>query len=105
MRSSHRDHCVRNVLNGGYSRGLIVGVPKLHGGSALQRGCPSRRARIADSTRKVFSDGLPSGFPRGEIMHTCMMCTSPYVKANGDISCWDDVGDSHILATVYNKLV
>jgi molybdenum cofactor biosynthesis enzyme MoaA len=30
-------------------------------------------------------------------MHTCMMCTSLYVKANGDIPCWDDVGDSHIL--------
>ncbi len=30
-------------------------------------------------------------------MHTCMMCTSLYVKANGDIPCWDDVGESHIL--------
>ena len=26
-----------------------------------------------------------------------MMCTSLYVKANGDIPCWDDVGESHIL--------
>jgi molybdenum cofactor biosynthesis enzyme MoaA len=30
-------------------------------------------------------------------MRTCMMCTSLYVKANGDIPCWDDVGESHIL--------
>jgi hypothetical protein len=38
-------------------------------------------------------------------MHTRMMCTSLYVKANGDIPCWDDVGESHILRRFYNKRV
>lgn len=27
----------------------------------------------------------------------CMMCHSLYVSANGDMPCWDDVGESHVL--------
>ena len=30
--------------------------------------------------------------PRG-----CLMCDSLYVKANGEMPCWDDVGESKIL--------
>ena len=31
------------------------------------------------------------------------MCTSLYVKANGDIPCWDDVGESHTLRRLAPK--
>src|SRR5689334_20587961 len=29
--------------------------------------------------------------------HGCLMCDSMYVKANGEMPCWDDVGESQIL--------
>jgi hypothetical protein len=33
--------------------------------------------------------------PRG-----CMMCSSLYVRANGEVPCWDDVGEEQILRIV-----
>ena len=30
----------------------------------------------------------------------CMMCHSLYVKANGEMPCWDDIGETLILRTL-----
>jgi molybdenum cofactor biosynthesis enzyme MoaA len=30
-------------------------------------------------------------------MNTCLMCTSLYVKANGELPCWDDVGENELV--------
>jgi len=35
-------------------------------------------------------------------MNTCGMCNSLYVKANGELQCWDDVGEDLILGTLYD---
>jgi ectoine hydroxylase-related dioxygenase (phytanoyl-CoA dioxygenase family)/molybdenum cofactor biosynthesis enzyme MoaA len=33
-------------------------------------------------------------------MNTCLMCHSLYVKANGDLPCWDDVGEELVLGSI-----
>jgi len=33
-------------------------------------------------------------------LRTCMMCTSLYLKANGEVPCWDDAGEDLILRTL-----
>lgn len=56
-------------------------------------GACARHAAITQTQRIRRQQGLSmSSSPRG-----CMMCHSLYISANGDIPCWDDVGESHIL--------
>src|SRR5262245_42472879 len=35
--------------------------------------------------------------------HACMMCHSLYVKANGEMPCWDDIGETLTLRTLDEK--
>lgn len=44
------------------------------------------------TVRQPESQPKPAGAPRG-----CLMCDSLYVKANGEMPCWDDVGEQLIL--------
>lgn len=38
--------------------------------------------------------------PQAASVKGCLMCDSLYVKANGELPCWDDVGEELILGTV-----
>ena len=48
------------------------------------------RDTLADSRNLSFRSSF-------EVAHGCIMCHSLYVKANGEMPCWDDVGESKIL--------
>src|SRR5688572_20970959 len=32
-----------------------------------------------------------------KLLRGCLMCDSLYIKANGEMPCWDDVGESRVL--------
>ncbi len=54
----------------------------------------------SDKRRKCLGNNASRSFIAG-----CLMCDSLYVKANGELPCWDDVGEELILRTIDEQAI
>lgn len=59
------------------------------------RAGPGPELAAGDTLPPFPGQGEPASAPRG-----CVMCSSLYLRFNGQLPCWDHVGEGHVLRTV-----